>query len=183
MTKTQDMVRRAERFAVKAHGDQKYGNEFPYKLHLLFVVKTLKEFGFTEDFLLAGGWLHDTLEDTAATYEELVTFFGEEVADLVAALTEPKGGNRKWRHQQTYPRTAGDLYAIIVKVADRIANVEVGGDKVSMYRKEHSYFKTTLQSKYDRFPPVIYKKYLDRLQVMWDHLDGLLIEVDAPNDA
>ncbi len=171
------MLDRAWKFAINAHGDQKYGKEFPYRLHLLFVVKTLKEFGFTDNGqILAIGVLHDTLEDTQATYEELVTFFGTVIADAVAAVTEPKGGNRKWRHEQTYPRTAQNTYSIIVKLADRIANVEVGGEKVGMYRKEHAYFKQTLYGKDS------YQCYKDQIERMWNHLDELLVQVSVPDE-
>ena len=171
------IVSRAQKFAIKAHGDQKYGNEFPYKLHLLLVVKTLKEFGFADNHhILAAGWLHDTLEDTQATYEEIDTFFGGVVANTVAAVTEPKGGNRKWRHEQTYPRTAQNTSAIIVKLADRIANVEIGGEKIGMYRKEHPYFKSVLYQKDD------VALYRPLINVMWDHLDDLLVQVNVPDE-
>lgn len=172
----EELLDRAWKFAINAHGDQKYGNEFPYRLHLLFVVKTLKEFGFTNVAILATGVLHDTLEDTQATYEELVTFFGVIIADSVAALTEPKGGNRKWRHEQTYPRTAQNTYAIIVKLADRIANVEVGGSKVGMYRKEHAFFKHSLYGKDTALC------YADQISRMWNHLDNLLVQVSVTDE-
>jgi (p)ppGpp synthase/HD superfamily hydrolase len=168
-----DKVYRAKRYAVRAHGDQKYGDEFPYALHLQAVESVLLRFGIFDEDLRVTAWLHDVLEDTDVEYEDLVTFFGREIADIVAALTEPKGGNRKWRHAQTYPRIAQSYKAVLVKVADRIANVESGGRLVEMYRKEHADFKSALQANYDKFDT-------DQIVVidsLFDYLDELLIEV------
>lgn len=169
-----DPIYRAKRYAVRAHGDQKYGDEFPYVLHLQAVESVLLRFGIFDEDLRMAAWLHDVLEDTDSEYEDLVTFFGREVADIVAILTEPKGGNRKWRHAQTYPRIAQNYKAIIVKVADRIANVEAGGKKVDMYRKEHGDFKAALQSNYGTMFDV---DQVVMMNSLFDYLDELLIEV------
>jgi (p)ppGpp synthase/HD superfamily hydrolase len=168
-----DKVYRAKRYAVRAHGDQKYGDEFPYALHLQAVESVLLRFGIFDEDLRVAAWLHDVLEDTDAEYEDLVTFFGREIADIVAALTEPKGGNRKWRHAQTYPRIAQNYKSVLVKVADRIANVESGGRLVEMYRKEHADFKTALQANYDKFDT----DQIVIIDSLFDYLDELLIEV------
>jgi (p)ppGpp synthase/HD superfamily hydrolase len=168
-----DKVYRAKRFAVRAHGEQKYGDEFPYALHLQAVESVLLRFGIFDEDLRVAAWLHDVLEDTDAEYEDLITFFGREIADIVAAVTEPKGGNRKWRHAQAYPRIAQNYKAVLVKVADRIANVESGGRLVDMYRKEHDDFKLAMQSNYHKFDT-------DQVVVidsLFDYLDELLIEV------
>lgn len=163
------LLENARRFANKAHKGQTYGEEFPYQVHLQAVESVLLRFDITGELLRAVAWLHDTLEDTTTTYEDLVTFFGKEIADTVADLTEPKGGNRAWRHEQTYPRIARNEKAIIVKLADRIANVEAGGNKTGMYRKEHASFKRHLIG-YSENPIV---------KAMWEHLDSILILVDS----
>lgn len=168
-----DIVYRAKRYATKAHADQKYGEEFPYVLHLQAVESVLLRFGIFDEDLRVVAWLHDVLEDTDAEYEDVVTFFGREIADIVAAVTEPKGGNRKWRHEQTYPKIAANYKALIVKLADRIANVESGGNKVQMYRDEYSMFKDELQKEYDKFDT----DQIVILDTFFDYLDSLLIEV------
>jgi (p)ppGpp synthase/HD superfamily hydrolase len=166
-------VRKAQKFAIKAHGDQKYGDEFPYAIHLMAVVSVLLRFGITGEDLLCVAWLHDTLEDTQATYEEIVTYFGQEIADAVSALSEPKGGNRKWRHEQTYPRIRLNAQATLVKLADRIANIESGGKKIGMYAKEHADFKAALINVQIGFT------YSDAAQNMWHHLDDLVLSIPA----
>ena len=88
--------------------------------------------------------------------------FGDEVAQLVSAVTNEDGPNRKTRAALTYPkiRNAG-TNAITLKLADRIANVENGGKLVDMYRKEYADFRWTLYMQ-------------GSLDNMWTHLDSLL---------
>jgi (p)ppGpp synthase/HD superfamily hydrolase len=172
-----DRLTNAKKYAIAAHGDQKYGGEFPYAMHLQAVESVLLRFGMDEETLRCAAWLHDVLEDTNKSYEELVTFFGTGIADTVADLTEPKGGNRKWRHEQTYPRTVRNPMAVVVKLADRIANVESGGSKVKMYEKEHADFKAALGSAQFHHPDET--DLQDAAQKMWAHLDGLIIAISS----
>jgi (p)ppGpp synthase/HD superfamily hydrolase len=90
--------------------------------------------------------------------------FGEEVARLVHAVTNEPGPNRKQRGMATYPkiRDAGDC-AVALKLADRIANVEMGGKLVAMYAKEYEDFRRALYTPGQNEP-------------MWAHLDSLLKE-------
>jgi len=160
-----DKVQLAKRFAIKAHGDQKYGDEFPYAMHLQAVESVLIRFGFIEDEVLrCGAFLHDVLEDTFVQYEEIEVFFGSEVASIVSLLTEPKGGNRQWRHEQTYPKIRNNENAVILKLADRIANIEAGGKKIQMYEKEYLYFRKSLCDEH----------HSKDIQKMWSYLDSLL---------
>lgn len=167
-----NIVDRAEAYAILHHGEQTYGDEFPYKMHLQAVVSVLRRFNCTNDEAQCVGWLHDVLEDTpTATYEDLDMFFGRFIADTVAALTEPKG-DREWKHSQAYPRINQSELAIIVKLADRIANVEAGGKKTGMYRKEHAEFKAALTNGKERAP----------MFYMWEYLDSLLIKVSTEKE-
>lgn len=161
----QDIVYRAKKFAVKYHGDQKYGGEFPYAIHLQAVESVLLRFNIFDVDLRAAAWLHDTLEDTTARYEDIETLFNGRVAGIVSAVTEPKGGNRAWRHEQTYPKIRLSTDAVIVKLADRIANVESGGSLNDMYRKEYPAFKRALYRDND----------YEHILAMWSYLDTLLV--------
>lgn len=169
------LISLAKTYAATAHRDQKYGDEFPYTVHLQAVESVANRFGIEDPVILAACWLHDTLEDCPSVeYEELETLFGQEIADVIAALTEPKGGNRKWRHEQTYPRIRQNQKAVAVKLCDRIANVESGGKKQGMYRKEHMDFKRSL----------IWAKFSDEslrkiVYDMWDALDELIAGVEV----
>jgi guanosine-3',5'-bis(diphosphate) 3'-pyrophosphohydrolase len=133
-------------FAIKAHGEQKYGDR-PYSYHLDAVAAIATPFG-EEAVVIA--YLHDTVEDTAVTLQEVETKFGVKVAACVALLTDEPGANRKERKQKTYAKLAlvqgPNELALIVKAADRLANVRacLGDHKRSMwelYRSEHPVFR------------------------------------------
>ncbi len=132
----------ARMVADKAHGEQPYDEMFPYTKHLDDVVGVLKEFGYSGKYVVAG-YLHDVIEDTGVSYNDIKHHFGVEVAEIVFCVTDELGRNRKERKEKTLPKTASNPDAIIVKLADRIANVRHGG-KVKMYSKEHSEFKSFL---------------------------------------
>lgn len=117
-------------FASAAHVDagKRYG-DFPYTYHLAAVRGVLEEFGFAHTTgayvaLMQAAWLHDTLEDTKTTYDDLVVNFGKRVADLVEAVTG-RGPTRPVRNQDFYRkiRAFAGSHAGVLKVCDRIANV------------------------------------------------------------
>lgn len=140
------MERSARDYAVSAHGDQKYG-EAPYVTHLAAVVTVLKDFGFSGDLLVAG-WLHDVLEDTKTTAAQLDMAFGSTVTHLVWAVTGV-GKNRKERNENAYGKMEERPRAVILKLADRIANAEACAKardhRLEMYQKEHPGFKARLE--------------------------------------
>jgi (p)ppGpp synthase/HD superfamily hydrolase len=164
-------VRTARAVGLTYHGNQKYGEEFGYGIHLTYVEGVLLRFGIVDEDLRAMAYVHDTLEDTNLTYEALEAYCGVRVAQGVKAVTEPKGSNRAWRHSVAYPEIRKSLDARILKLADRIANVEVGGGKVDMYVKEHPDFRRALYVADD--PPVV--------QAMWDYLGELLAAAGRAN--
>lgn len=114
-------------FAILNHKSQKYG-KYPYEIHLTNVVSVLLRQGLfiSEDnySLLASAWLHDILEDTSVTHDEFIVQFGQEIFDIVWALTDGEGNNRKERKDKMYKKLIHNQNAIIVKLSDRIANVE-----------------------------------------------------------
>ena len=83
-------------FASKAHANQKYGDK-PYTVHLEHVVEVLRRFDYVETTLICAAWLHDTLEDTKTTSEEIENIFGKEICELVQCVTNKPGKNRKER--------------------------------------------------------------------------------------
>jgi (p)ppGpp synthase/HD superfamily hydrolase len=153
-------------FAEVAHAGQTY-DKFPYPYHLGQVVQMLEKFGFDDVVILCAGWLHDSIEDTNTSYNDIKAEFGEGVAELVFSVTNEKGRNRKERNEKTYPGIRGNERATALKLADRIANVEHGsinGGKDEMYRKEFSSFEKALR--------VLPED--ERLTRMWKHLRRLL---------
>lgn len=135
-----DVAERAEAFAVAAHGDQLYGNE-PYRTHLAAVVQILRDFGYTGSYQ-AAGWLHDVVEDTAIDLETIADHFGPEIAGMVDAVTG-LGATRADRNERIYAGIRREPRAAIVKLADRIANVEaarVGSGQADRYVREAAAF-------------------------------------------
>jgi (p)ppGpp synthase/HD superfamily hydrolase len=140
------IVERAFYFADAHHGDQKYGN-YTYMFHLWSVVGVAQDMGFNED-VQAACMLHDVLEDTPASYNDVKAEFGVEIADIVYAVTDELGKNRKERHEKTYPKIRNNNFALLVKFCDRIANVRYSKEHdkkmFKMYRKENDEFIAAL---------------------------------------
>jgi hypothetical protein len=95
--------------------------------------------------MFVAAWLHDVIEDTDTKYRDVEELFGHNVAQLVDAVTSVEGPNRKLRNAATYPkiRNAG-IWAVRLKLADRIANVSNGGGSVKMYKDEYKDFRHAL---------------------------------------
>ncbi len=156
-------VARAREFAVKAHGDQRYGDR-PYVEHLAEVVSVLTDFGYKADYLCAG-WLHDVVEDTSTTLDEIERNFGSGVARLVDAVSG--GGERANHVASIYKKIAAHPEAAIVKLADRIANVEAcaPGDKhAKRYAREHDGFATAIRP---HVSPEMWLRYEKALSSRW----------------
>jgi len=88
---------------------------------------------------------HDLIEDTRNTYNDVKKVLGEQVADIVYALTNEKGKNRAERaNDKYYEGIRNTPYAVFVKLCDRIANVQYsksrGSAMFEMYKKENSKF-------------------------------------------
>lgn len=159
---------RARMFAEIAHAGITYNDEVPYTVHLDHVVSVLRRFGFTDSIMICAGYTHDSLEDTKTSYKRLKEKFGEEVAELVFAVTNELGRNRTEKNAKTYPKIQGFDRATALKLADRIANVEYGmateGGKRDMYVKEYPGFKLAIKVPTEDA----------RIDRMWAHLDLLL---------
>jgi hypothetical protein len=168
-----DILEQAKKFALQAHGEQKYGN-FPYGYHLNKVYEVLKRFHFSEEKLLCAAYLHDVLEDTETSYEELTTKFGIEIAKLCDAVTLPKNLDREAGYREVAKKIAACPGAEILKLADRTANVEAclknkNNHKLKKYQSEHAQFQKMI--------PVN-----DRTQKMLDYLNQLILLNEYPKE-
>ena len=138
-------------FAIKAHHDTNHTYDgAPYSLHLSMVVSYAYEYlhlipeQYREDVIHAC-WLHDTIEDTRKSYNDIKKVAGEKVADIVFAVTNDKGKTRSERAGDTYYKGIRDTpYAGFVKLCDRLANAKYSADTNSrmqnVYREENSHF-------------------------------------------
>ena len=121
------LLTRAADYAARQHIAQRRKGERaePYINHLTEVAALLAEAtGGTDATLLAGGLLHDTLEDTDSTYEDLAERFGPEVAALVAEVTDDKSLPKDERKRLQIEKTAGkSRRAKLLKIADKTSNL------------------------------------------------------------
>lgn len=123
-----ELVRKARLFATQAHRriDQrrKYTNQ-PYEVHLKAVAGLVASVS-DDPHCLAAAWLHDTVEDTSATLEEIEAEFGREVSEIVSDLTDvskPGDGNRATRKAIDLAHSAeASIRAKTIKLADLIDN-------------------------------------------------------------
>jgi (p)ppGpp synthase/HD superfamily hydrolase len=156
----------AREFAKQAHRDQMYGDK-KYIYHLDQVYEILLRFN-KDPHLLMGAYLHDVIEDTVITVDEVSDKFGSRVASLVWAVSDGLGNSRRERKAVAYKKiqSIGDD-AIAIKLADRIANVSnsrMHNARIySMYKREQSGFKSALFLNESRTEVI----------KMWNHLDTL----------
>ena len=145
-----ELLDRAIVFAVKAHaGTERRGKGFPFIIHpmeSMGIVATMS----TDQELLAAAVMHDTVEDTDVTVENIRTEFGDRIASLVAQESEeiPEGMSEKeswhYRKQASIDRLAKASHdAKIVALADKLSNIraiardyEEMGD--ALWRRFHS---------------------------------------------
>ena len=143
------MIQKAKQWAITQHGDQQYGDH-PYSVHLDAVAKIAKPFGEMAEVV---AYLHDVVEDTDITVEQVSAQFGTLVAACVAILSDEPGLDRKESKAITYKKmslvTGEEELALLVKTADRLANVRAcihDGklDKLNTYQSEHRVFKQSV---------------------------------------
>lgn len=165
--KPTNLIEFAKKFSSICHADagQSYDGK-SYDYHTQAVVDVLMRFEEFDKNMIAAGYLHDVVEDVNVSITTIYDLFGPKVAELVGALTDEPGENRKARKALTYPKIKGTPGAVKLKLADRIANIENGirlSDKrfFLMYKKEHTEFEKALRGD-------------DPLEkAMWDHLTAL----------
>ena len=132
--KESDRVLKAVELAKKAHEGQFRKTGEPYIVHPLAVKKILEEWGMDEDTIIAGV-LHDTVEDTSVTLDDIRKEFGDSVAFLVDGVTKLSTARAGMRDIDTYlPETkdnflrllialGADIRVLIIKLADRLHNI------------------------------------------------------------
>ncbi len=128
------MIFRAIKFVAEAHiGHYRKGTNIPYISHLMNVMKILCESGCDKDVITAG-ILHDVVEDTAVTIDQVERLFGKRVAAIVTGASEPdsmrKGTDEKtsWRlrkqHTIEFVAREASLEQLLVSCADKLDNSE-----------------------------------------------------------
>jgi GTP pyrophosphokinase len=124
-----DLVRRAYIFSARAHQGQTRLSGESYLIHPLDVAKILADLKL-DAATVAAGILHDTIEDTTSTTEEIQSLFGDEVAKLVDGMTKLSRielQSREEREAQNFRKMivamSNDIRVILIKLADRLHNM------------------------------------------------------------
>lgn len=145
---SQDSYIKACRFAAEAHQGQCVpGTELPYLVHLsmvsMEVVAAVSDAQCPDaDLAVQCAWLHDTIEDTAITYEQVLDAFGAAVAKGVLALTKDASLDKPLQMADSLRRIRLQPKAVwMVKLADRITNLQPPPaywtkEKAARYRDE-----------------------------------------------
>ena len=157
---TQEKYLKALNFAAQAHGEQKTPKGVPYITHLVSVVMEIihaceqSELKLEQtDFAITVSFLHDTLEDTDVTYDDIYKEFGAEVAEAVDALTKDETlESKKEQMASSINKLLTQPYEIqMVKLADRISNMQKPPEswdslKKLNYQKEAKFILSCLKN-------------------------------------
>ena len=169
-------IEQAIRAAAVLHKDQsrKGSRPFPYVTHLFSVATILLDYTKDEDVIIAA-LLHDTIEDTDYTLDELNEDFGGRVTEIVAALTEPKYHHEQkltWIERKTaYTKQIknASLEAVIIAAVDKIHNFR---SSVEEYYGDHNRFLQDFGKNLDERLEI----YQSIANVINKRLNGALLE-------
>ena len=123
------LILKAYNYALKNHGEQMRKSGEPYIIHPVNVAYTIAELGLDEQTICAA-LLHDVVEDTNATNEDLKNEFGPEIAEMVDGVTKLKKiqyatieENQVENYRKMFLAMGKDIRVIIIKLADRLHNM------------------------------------------------------------
>ena len=124
-----ETLSKAYNFALRAHDKQKRDEGSPYIIHPVAVANILTDLKL-DSATIATGLLHDTIEDTHATYQTIKSEFGKEVADLVEGVTkisvfenQAMSNSKAENFRKLILATSKDIRVLLVKLADRLHNM------------------------------------------------------------
>jgi guanosine-3',5'-bis(diphosphate) 3'-pyrophosphohydrolase len=166
-------LRAARQWCTEAHGAQTYDDVYPYRYHLGKTEGVALRFGFKRNRIIRlACWAHDVPEDTKKTIADLIAArFPERAVSVTWRVTDEPGKNRTERKKRTYPKIAQDWMAVVVKLCDRIANVEHSLHNARRMRKN--------RREYPKFKCALYDANDVRVAALWKHLDKLILGTNA----
>ena len=171
---------KAYNFAVKAHLNQKRASGAPYSVHPIEVANILTDLKL-DSATITTGLLHDTIEDTFATYDTIKSEFGVEVADLVEGVTKisvfentAKANSKVENFRKLILATSKDIRVLLVKIADRLHNMRT----IKAITKDEKR-KRIAQETMEIYAPLADRMGMHRIR---DELEDLSFEI-LNNDA
>ena len=170
-----ETLSKAYNFAVKAHENQKRDSGDPYVIHPVAVANILTEMKL-DSATIATGLLHDTIEDTHATYQTIEEEFGKEVADLVDGVTkitefenQAISNTKAENFRKLILATSRDIRVLLVKLADRLHNMRTINAITDNKKKERIARETM-----DIYTPLADRMGMNRIR---DELEDLSFDV------
>ena len=177
------MIEKAYKLAVKAHGDQRRKSGEPYIIHPLWVAIILADLEMDKE-TIAAGMLHDVVEDTKFTEEDIRREFGDEVALLVDGVT--KLGRLSYSSdklevqaenlRKMFLAMAKDIRVIIIKLADRLHNMRTLQFMTPAKQKEKA--KETM----DIYAPIAQRLGISKVKIELDDLSLKYLKPDVYYD-
>ncbi len=169
-------------FALKAHKNQRRDEGVPYIIHPVAVADILTELKL-DSATITTGLLHDTIEDTKATYDTVKKEFGKEVADLVdgvtkiSALEEKAGENSKAENfRKLILATSKDIRVLLVKLADRLHNM-----RTLKFVKENEKKIRKAKETMEIYAPLADRMGMNRIRDELEDLSFSILNSDARN--
>lgn len=173
------LIEKAYRIAGEAHKDQVRKSGEPYIIHPLCTATILADLEMDKETIVAG-LLHDVVEDTIMTKEDLVNEFGNDVADLVDGVTKLnklkyRGNRAEFQAdnlRKMFLAMARDIRVIIIKLADRLHNM-----RTLQYQppeKQHEIARETL----DIYSPIAQRLGISRIKIELDDLSLKYLKPD-----
>ena len=173
------MIEKAYQVAAEAHKDQKRKSGEPYIIHPLCVGIILADLEMDKE-TIAAGLLHDVVEDTVMTYDEIKDEFGEEVAQLVDGVTKlgqlSYSADKVEVQAENLRKMAKDIRVIIIKLADRLHNMRT----LKYMRPEKQ--KEKARETMDIYAPIAQRLGISKIKVELDDLSLKYLQPDVYYD-
>ena len=173
------LIDRAVEYANAKHEFQKRKDGSPYIIHPLAVAQVVAEMGLDMDAIL-GALLHDCIEDTDASHEEIEKIFGATVAELVEGVTKLTRADFSSKEQaqmenlrKMFMAMSKDIRVVLIKIADRLHNM-----RTMQYQTPEKQIKKCRETM-DIYAPLAHRLGMQRMK--WE-LEDLSLRYLAPND-